>query len=285
MRVLNALRDNLELFLAWLLNPLFFRLRNTLKFSRKKPYTENSSSVSRLPNYAINQLKSKRFISLTRQYEMSQFESQLSRSSLYGAYFFLDVLDQSNVGKKLGQFTAEEVKVLDIGTKNFDIAPSIYRYCKTHLPKSKNVHITGIEIDAYRIYRSFFSRYDVAEFYRKLISVDENEHHRYIPGDFLTHEKQYDFISCFFPFVTSYALLAWGLPRAHLKPQQFVGHILKSLNPGGMAVIINQTKKESQLQKLFFEKAKAACVSSEIQLGFREGKPVGYLHVVTKSRN
>ena len=86
---------------------------------------------------------------------MSQFESQLSRSSLYGAYFFLDVLDQSNVGKKLSQFTAEEVKVLDIGTKIFDIAPAMYRYCKTHIPTSKSLHITGIEIDAYRIYRSF----------------------------------------------------------------------------------------------------------------------------------
>ena len=283
MRLLNALRDNLELFLAWLLNPFFFRLRNFLKFRRTKPYSENSSSVSRLPNYALNQLKSKRFILLTEQYEMSQFESQLSRSSLYGAYFFLDVLDQSNVGEKINQITDEEVHVLDIGTKNFDIAPAMYRYFKTHLPTSPQLHITGIEIDAYRIYRSLFSRYDVAEFYRKLISVDENEHHRYISGDFLTHEKQYNFISCFFPFVTSYALLAWGLPRAHLKPQQFVDHILKSLSPGGIAVVVNQTKKESDLQKLFFEKAKAACVSSEIQLDFREGQPVGYLHVITKS--
>ena len=283
MKLISSIRDNFEVFLAWLLNPIFFRLRNVLKFKRRKPYMEDSSSVSRLPGYAAKQLESKRASKLTDKYHLDRFAPHLSLSSLYGAYFFLDVLDRSNVSEKLKPLEPQNMTVLDIGTKNFDIAPAIYSYLKTHLPKDGHLHITGIEIDAYRIYRSLFSRHDVAEFYRRLISVDDAENHRYIPGDFLDHNDQYDLITCFFPFVTSYALLAWGLPRAKLKPQEFVGHILKSLKPNGIAIIINQTSKESDLQKKIFQQAKATFVSSEVQLGFREGQPIGYLHIVTRS--
>jgi hypothetical protein len=285
--MISRLYQGLETVLAWLLNPFFFRARNVIRFRRKKSFCDASVALSSLPQYAQDQLKSPRHEYLAAKYGLQVYQEHLSYSSLYGAYFFLDVLKQSHdlVPWNLGR--ASHVRVLDVGTKNFDAAPALYRFFKKleSDDMSRKVEITGIEIDAFRVYRSLYSRFDVGQFFKNLITVPAGEEtHRYLPGDFIHHEDKYDAITCFFPFVTSFALLAWGLPNSKLSPKRFVDHLMASLAPGGTAIILNQTEQERDLQVKILSEGKHSFSSHEIKLNFREKQPVAYLHVLRKEQ-
>ena len=54
------------------------------------------------------------------------------------------------------------------------------------------------------------------------------------------------------------------------------------LNPGGRAIIVNQTEKERDIQIALFEAASIPVSSHEIKLNFREGQPIGYLHILER---
>ena len=279
----SRIHQGIETALAWLLNPFFFHLRNLIRFRRKKPFKDTPVSLNALPAYAQSQLKSERYGQLQSRYNLERYQDQLSYSSLYGAYFFLDVLAQSFELVPKDMAKGKQLKVLDVGTKNFDAAPALYQFFRNFdgQPDSVNVSLTGIEIDAYRVYRSLYSRHDVGMFYRDLIShAGEKETHRYLAGDLLKHDEKYDVVTCFFPFVSSFALLAWGLPTVHLKPERFVEHLVSRLNPGGRAIIVNQTEAERDIQVGLFQAASVKASSFEITLNFREDQPVAYLHII-----
>jgi SAM-dependent methyltransferase len=280
--LIRRAQETLETILAWLLNPIFYRLRNIVRFSRRKSFVDQSVSLEALPNYAQDQLKSARHRKLRDRFGLEQYSDRISWSSLYGAYFFLDVLETArSVSNKMHDWP-DALEIMDVGTKNFDAAPAIYQFFRHQLSASnRKVEITGIEIDAYRVYRSFFSRYDVGKFYENLITVEgEHEIHRYLPGDFLNHHESYNVITCFFPFMSPFALLAWGLPRAMLAPKRFLQHIIDQLRPGGLAIILNQTEAERDVQVALLKESSANFESFEIVLEFREGKPTAFLHLI-----
>jgi hypothetical protein len=59
---------------------------------------------------------------------------------------------------------ASQVKVLDIGSKNWFYVKGEYSFFKSF---AKDVFLDGIEIDAYRLYSNFYSRFEVAKYYIK----------------------------------------------------------------------------------------------------------------------
>jgi len=280
--MIGRLQQSIENILAWLLNPLFFHLRNTIKFSRKKPFVDKVVRLESLPQYAQNQLESDRYLELKARFKLDEFADHISWSSLYGAYFFLDVLEKALSLSTKPLDPTEHLRILDVGTKNFDAAPALYNFFRHRssgaLPR---VDVTGIEIDAYRVYRSLFSRYDVGRFYERLITFSDREDTpRYLPGDFLGHEDSYNILTCFFPFMSPFALLAWGLPTALLAPRRFLDHMITRLQPNGLAIIVNQTKAERDIQIDLLEQSGAHFETFEISLEFRENQPLAYLHLI-----
>ncbi|MDD3012772.1 MAG: hypothetical protein PHC34_03630 [Candidatus Gastranaerophilales bacterium] len=131
-----------------------------------------------------------------------------------------------------------ELKILDIGSKNWFYAEGEYNFFKYN-SFEKNIDLTGIEIDAYRLYTDLYSRYDYASYYIKNL-----KNANYIVGDLLLHKENYDYIIWFFPFVTKEPLLNWGLPLKFFKPQNMLEHTYSLLKPNGTLIIVNQGEEE-----------------------------------------
>jgi len=140
----------------------------------------------------------------------------------------------------------KHISVLDIGSKNWFYAKGEYEFFKSFC---KDVLLEGVELDAYRLYSNFYSRFEVAKYHIKdLLNVN------YIAGNLLDINKKYDYIVWFLPFVIIEPLRAWGLPKKYFCPEQLLNHAYSLLNDGGQMLIVNQGEKEANIQKELFDK-------------------------------
>lgn len=135
--------------------------------------------------------------------------------------------------------TDNKIDILDIGSKNWFYAEGEYNFFKYN-DHEKDISLTGIELDAYRLYTNLYSRLDYASYF-----IRNLENTRYIAGDFTHHKGNYDYITWFFPFVTKEPLLYWGLPLKFFKPDAMLEHAYSLLKPHGTLIIVNQGEKES----------------------------------------
>ncbi len=147
----------------------------------------------------------------------------------------------------------DNIKILDIGSKNWFYVRELYNFFKYN-NFEKEIWLDGIEIDAYRVYTDFHARYDYAMHYSAGL-----KNCRYIAGDFLGHYDKYDYITWFYPFVTEFPLLEWGLPLSTFKPLEMLGHAFASLNPGGIIIIKNLNEKEYAIQGNLFKELGIPC--------------------------
>ena len=148
-------------------------------------------------------------------------------------------------------FTKEhknKIKALDIGCKNWFYAKGEYNFFKSI---ANEVILDGVELDAYRLYSNFYSRYEVAKFYTK--GLDKTI---YIAGNLLDLKGKYDYIIWFLPFVVIKPHIYWGLPKKLFCPQKLLKHAYSLLENDGEMLIINQGKEEANAQKLLLDKLK-----------------------------
>lgn len=167
-------------------------------------------------------------------------EDLLSRNIQENLYT-TDVLNQVFEKK-----TSEKTKILDIGSKNWFYAKGEYEFFNSFC---KNFEIDGIELDAYRLYSNFFSRYEVAQYH-----IKELKNTNYIAGNLLDLNKNYDYIIWLLPFITKAPLKAWGLPKRFFCPTKLLKHAYNLLNRNGQMLIVNQGEEEAQIQKSLLEK-------------------------------
>lgn len=135
------------------------------------------------------------------------------------------------------------LKILDIGSKNWFYASGEWSFFK-YGGEEREIFLDGIEIDAFRVYSDFHTRYDYAQFYIKNLPNTS-----YLAKDFLKHQEKYDFIIWFFPFVTEFPLLEWGLPLSKFKPAEMLKHASECLNKNGKILIVNQDEAEYEIQE------------------------------------
>ena len=140
----------------------------------------------------------------------------------------------------------QRFKALDIGCKNWFYAKGEYDFYSQF---SSDFVLDGVELDAFRLYSNFYSRYEVAKFYTKGL-----ENVNYIVGDVLDITGEYDYITWFLPFVHKTPLKLWGLPERYFCPEKLLNHAYSLLNQGGQMLIINQGEKERDIQKCLLDK-------------------------------
>ena len=227
----------MKYFLKNFKNSIDFYFRQKIKFSRKN-YSE------------LNESKEALFISkelidaeenLIGKYKLQPLKNNSTRINYLQNLYTIDLLD-----KYLKPNFKENLKVLDIGSKNWFYAKGEYYFFKKHCEK---IFLDGIEIDSNRLYSNFFSRGEVAKFYIKNL-----DNVNYIEGDFLNNKGQYDYITWFLPFVVKEPLLKWGLTLEFFKPEKMLKHAYESLNEGGKIFIINQGEVEHEAQKHLCER-------------------------------
>ena len=108
----------------------------------------------------------------------------------------------------------EQLKALDIGSKNWFYAQGEYKFFKSFCDEFT---LDGIEIDAHRLYSNFFSRYEVAKYHTKNLNNTN-----YIVGNLLDLKNKYDYIIWFLPFVIKEPHIYWGLPKKYFYPEKSV---------------------------------------------------------------
>jgi hypothetical protein len=154
-----------------------------------------------------------------------------------------DILNQF-----LDNTSQEEIQVLDIGCKNWFYAKGEYEFFKSFCSKFT---LDGVEIDAYRLYNNFYSRYEVAKYY-----IKDLKNTNYIAGNLLDLDKKYDYIIWFLPFVVKEPHIYWGLPKKYFYPKKLLKHAYKLLNSDGQMLITNQGKTEAEEQEKLLQELK-----------------------------
>lgn len=148
--------------------------------------------------------------------------------------YTFDILTQT-----LNPLKEERLRVLDIGSKNWEYVRGEYKFFKQYCDE---LLLDGVEIDAYRLYSNFYSRYEYAKFY-----ISDLKGTNYYPDDLLNIQGEYDYIVWFLPFVTKYPLKHWGLPENLFMPEKLLEHAYSLLKKE--MLIINQGEAEAQVQK------------------------------------
>ena len=128
------------------------------------------------------------------------------------------------------------LRIVDIGAKNFFLAPFIVRHFQS---LGFRPEVVGIEIDPYRRYLDFKTRAQYAQYYAEKAGPA-----RYFPHDFLQFDECFDFAFLLNPFLTPRPLLAWGLSFHEFCPAALFAHVEKKLAPGGRVILSCPTAEE-----------------------------------------
>ena len=138
-----------------------------------------------------------------------------------------------------------DLRILDIGSKNWAYVKGEYDFFKKYC---NNLYLDGVELDAYRLYSNFYSRYEVAKFYTKNL-----KNTKYYAKNLLDIQGKYDYIIWLLPFVTQYPLMKWGLPKKYFMPEKLLEHAYNLLNR--QMVVINQGEVEAEIQQKMLDSA------------------------------
>ncbi len=205
-------------------NQLFWQLRSKLRFQRPG-YAEKSG------DYAVPIMAAK----FAKQ--LRPFADKLAPRALEKNLHTLWMLETMGVKPTV-------LQILEPGCQDFSRLPALATFFS-------QAEITGLEIDPYPILSDLHSRADKAAYYQSLLPA-RTAH--YQAGDFFHWQGGYDLLLCFYPFVSLYPALAWGLPARYGSAASWIESILRTLKVGGEALLVHQGPWEEES----FDEARAA---------------------------
>ncbi|MGD9579810.1 MAG: hypothetical protein AB7V50_00415 [Vampirovibrionia bacterium] len=225
-------------------NTITYQLRNKIAFSRPIKNIINEDKKNIFSSEDVIQ-EEKRILN---NYNLDFFHENSSIIHYKENLYTLKLLEETFNSINLNAFTDKKnLKILDIGSKNFSYAPAIHHFFNNkpiNESLKNNIELTGIEIDPYRILSDLHSRYDYAMYYTQKLSKTN-----YITGDVLSlTEAKYDIITWFLPFIVKDPLIKWGLPLKYFKPKTMLNHAYKILNHRGIILLVNQGEAEKKAQ-------------------------------------
>ncbi|MBM4060440.1 MAG: hypothetical protein FJ265_04985 [Planctomycetes bacterium] len=134
------------------------------------------------------------------------------------------------------------VRAVDVGCGAFHYATALQRWLARAGPgPARLVQLCGVEIDGHRVYRDGHSRADHGRAHAALAGTGT----RFVVGDFrrLPLPPQ-ELVTLFYPFLSAFPLLQWGSPLSHLGPGRLLRRAVRTVRPGGLLVVANQTGAE-----------------------------------------
>jgi hypothetical protein len=171
----------------------------------------------------------------------SLYKNSTKESYLYNLYY-LELLER--VFEQVSFDFPESISAVDIGASSWFYVQALYGFLKYwQSPQGRQVTLTGYEIDPYRIYSNFYSRYDHA-----LTNIQGLSGVDYIPKEFTLFLDHYDLIFMFFPFIFIKDHLDWGLPSNRYHPKELLKLAIESTRPTGILILVNQSIEENKGQ-------------------------------------
>lgn len=266
----TSFAQRVECALLALANPVFFALRSRLRF-RRGGYRETRATPLTDP-VALETL---------RRCGLDGVIERMSEPTLATTLHVVDLLEA--VFTRHPPPSSSPLRVLDVGCKNFEVAPALLASLATRGVRRDAIELTGIELDAYRVYAGGHSRADAATYFLELAAkAGFGGAHRFIAGDVLEHREHYDVITWLHPFVTPTPLLRWGLPLRHLAPERMLAHVASLRAPGGLLVIVNQEPEEAAIQRGLFARVGLDATSFDVASKFPRRHTRCPVHIVKK---
>lgn len=232
----------LDLTLAWTRAPwnaLAFAGRRHLRWRRGAPALENEDKVRLFDDLDTEQGRTctNREAGLRAAYGLDRLRGHSTRRDYRENLYLLDLLDRLSDARHLAR---GDLCAIDVGAKSWTYVTALERFFAARCSGAVELH--GIEIDGHGIYPDLHSRADHA---RAHAAATGNPRVHYQVADFADCGlRNVDVVSMFFPFVTRYALLRWGLPVHLFRPEALFAKAVEVLRPGGVMVVLNQTADE-----------------------------------------
>lgn len=178
---------------------------------------------------------------LCARYDLAAYRSRARADLWRDALWRLGALE-SLVGDLLPP-PGETMHAIDVGCQSWSYVEPLAHFLAAW-GKGRALALDGYEIDAHALLPDLRSRADWAQAWCADVTRAKV---RYVPRDFLACETEgVDVVTLFFPFVTRYALLRWGLPLSCFKPKALLAHALARLGAGGLLVSCHQTGDEAR---------------------------------------
>ena len=162
-----------------------------------------------------------------------RFETDVEARIAMANYAYLDMLDLARESFEWVPKPGRDL--IDIGSQHFYYAPTLAAF---YHPK----RLLGIELEGYRLYTDGHSRSDYASYYTSLVPNAS-----FVPMDFCKYQGRADNLTCFFPFVTPEALVAWRLPLMVFQPHNMFRHMMTCLRPAGTLLMVNHGEREAAI--------------------------------------
>ncbi len=232
---------------AWLrapFNAAAFSLRRRLAWRRGVPPLVNESKQGLFAEFdpAQRGRAERREAALRARYRLEPLRAASSRLTYRLNLYLLDVLE--GAGPELDPWLSarERLRVIDIGSKDFAYATALERFFRWRgSERGRELELDGVELDGYVVYRDLYSRADHAHAHAARLGP----HVRYHVMDIRAWAgAPADAITWFYPFLSPYPLLRWGLPLRHYRPGALVRCALGRLREGGLLITLHQTREE-----------------------------------------
>ena len=225
-----------------------FYLRRSMRWSRGAPELPRDPKDDAFADHRSAHERAaaeQRAEQLGTTYHLTPLRERSSLETWRSSLALLDYLERL---VPAGTFPDRPLRSVDVGAGDWHYVFALERFL-AHRDRAPDqgpraVDLSGIEIDGHVVYRDLHSRADWA---RARAGQTGNPAVRYRVGDFLTAElPTADVVTLFYPFVTSYALLAWGLPVLHFKPRRMFARAAALLGEGGVMIVLHQTSEEQE---------------------------------------
>lgn len=223
-----------------LINQLTYPLRQTLRW-RRPGYREAAADPQRV---VAAHPRRDRLQELIDRYRPALADRYDAANVLEN----LDVLHMLDRCRSLTDWQppTTPLRLIDVGSKNFYYAAALAAFWSDQGPVES---LLGVEVDAYRVYRDGYSRYDYADAYRAgLPGV------AFQAADIRAVRQRATAITLLFPFVVALPLVRWGLPIGLLDPDAVLAHVWGLLEPGGQLILVNQDEGEAAVQSTVCER-------------------------------
>lgn len=241
-------------------NAVDYPLRQFFHWRRPGGYAIRDQTKSNLFDYLDGDARKRvetQADRLLRSYCLADLYAHSTRANYRENLYYLDLI--TTAFDRASVHLSNPLQVADIGVSHWFYAQALFA-ALTWYPPGKRYHsspkpgravaLKGFEVDAYRVYRTFYSRYDHAMGHIK--GLPETVEFRAQP--FIRQTGQFDLITLFFPFVFEVDHLGWGLLRQAFNPDQLLGDAWNSLKMGGTLLVVNQGDNEHQAEKEHFKK-------------------------------
>lgn len=240
-------------FLKVPFNAVAFRARRLVGFRRGPPtlaHEPKDDLFAHVEDLAERARLEARERVLRERYELEPLAALSSRSVYRDNLYVLDLLDRAVPPAALEP--SAPLRALDVGSKDFRYAFALARWLASRARGP--ISLLGIELDGHPVYPDLRSRADHAEAFAAQAERAVTGEVGYRVGDFLAApERDRDVVFVFFPFVLRYALVRWGLPLGHFRPEAIFEHAAACLRAGGLLVVVNHTEEEHARQRQILE--------------------------------